>query len=461
MAGIGFQLRKLIGSGGLGQKVGALVSGLFIVAGPWMISVLSMIIMQWLMLGDSFAALPAFRIIIVYEYALSLSIFAGIHHHFTRIVADLAWTGAHGEATAWMVRFVVLVAALSVAVGIPAVLLMGLNGGAGTISGTVIMVILFVAINISWITMLYVSLLRDYRTISIVYAIAMAISVVLATSLARTHGLTGAIAGYAAGLLAMDVAFLTIGIKTYRPVWTRGAWKLFFQVARTYTALITSGLLFYAGQWMDKFYFWIARGTFVAGTNLRVYEAYDIQVYIAGLTVLPGLVYFTVIAETQIFVDLKHFLFTLNHSTWTGIRKARKRIVDDVRKELVDQSLLQAGSSLLLAALVIASGLSVGSGGIGNPVLWVAMTAAFGQFTLLSLLIYLYYFEMYRHAMVSALVYFALNSAGSVLLYSMFPSLLPGVSHCVAAAAACFIAYSLLMKVLYNAERLVFTKAAL
>ena len=86
MAGIGFQLRKLIGSGGLGQKVGALVSGLFIVAGPWMISVLSMIIMQWLMLGDSFAALPAFRIIIVYEYALSLSIFAGIHHHFTRIV---------------------------------------------------------------------------------------------------------------------------------------------------------------------------------------------------------------------------------------------------------------------------------------------------------------------------------------------------------------------------------------
>ncbi len=455
MAGIGFQLRKIIGKGGIGGTVGALVSGIFIVAGPWLISVLSMVILQAAFTRSTFAEVPIFQSTIVYCYAFSLSLFAGIHHHFTRIVADLAWEQKYGESTTWMLRFVGLVVLVSFVIAVPVAILIPLNIQGDMLFYRISLVVLFIAINIAWIVMLFISLLRDYRVISLVFGTGMAISIAGTLILSDLRGAGGAVFGYAIGILMIDAAFIAIAVTGYPPRRPADGWSAFGLYARKYSALIVSGFFFYAGQWLDKFYFWVVRGTVVQGSILRVYESYDFAVYLAGLSIIPGLVYFIIISETQLFTDLKHFLFSLNHSSWTRIQKAKQRVIQSLRQELKDQSLLQISFSLLFAFIL----LLFGPKKIAGLEMWLAMGASFTQFTLLTILVFLYYFELYNKALLVAGAYFMMNGAGGILLYGFLPWMPAGAGHLLAGTMACIAGYVTLRQSVYQMDRIIFRRA--
>ncbi|MBN2874745.1 MAG: exopolysaccharide Pel transporter PelG [Spirochaetales bacterium] len=455
MAGIGFELRKVLGKGGIGGTVGAIVSGIFVVAGPWLISVLSMVVLQAAFSRIRFEGVLVFQATIVYSYAVSLSLSSGFQHHFTRIIADLSWEGRNGEATAWMLRFAGIVALASLAVSVPVASLMPLNISGDVLLYRISIVILFAAINVAWIVILFVSLLRGFMVISAVFALGMTVSIVGAVLLAGLRGVGGALYGYAVGVLVLDGAFIALALQRYPPRRPADGWAAFGTYTRRYRALILSGIGFYAGQWLDKFYFWAVRGSSVNGTPFRVYEAYDYPVYLAGLTIIPGLVYFTIITETQLFTDLKHFLFSLNSASWTKIQKAKMRVIHSLKRELRDQSLLQAAFSLAFAALV----LTYGPPGFVTVELWLAMGAAFAQFTLLTILVFLYYFEQYDKALVTAGAYFVMNGVGGAVAYSLLPWLPAGAGHLLAGLVACAIGYAILRISVYRMDRIIFQRA--
>jgi len=255
MAGIGFQLRKILGKGGIGGSVGAIVSGIFIVAGPWLISVISMVILQAAFSRSTFAEVPVFQSTIVYCYAFSLSLFAGIHHHFTRIVADLAWEQKFGESTTWMLRFVGFVALVSVIMSVPVATFLPVNMQGDIVLYRISIVILFTAINIAWIVMLFISLLRDYKVISIVFGSGMAVSIAGTLFLAELRGAGGAVFGYAAGILMIDAAFIAIAVTGYPPQLPSNGWSAFGSYAKRYSALIASGFFFTRGNGWINFIF--------------------------------------------------------------------------------------------------------------------------------------------------------------------------------------------------------------
>ncbi|MBU0928456.1 MAG: exopolysaccharide Pel transporter PelG [Spirochaetes bacterium] len=455
MAGIGFQLRKILGKGGLGGTVGAVVSGVFIVAGPWLISVVSMIALQFAFRTSSFSGVPVFQSTVVYGYACSLALFSGLHHHFTRIVSDLVWESRYGEATAWMLRFALIALASSVLLSAPVATAMPLRLAGDAALYRFSVVALFCAINVAWIVMLYVSLLRNYKVISLVFGLGMALSIAGALVLSAVLGEGGAVLGYASGVVLLDLAFIAIAVSRYRPERPRDGFADFWRYGKRYAALIASGFCFYAGGWLDKFYFWAARGAVVAGTPLRSYESYDVAVYVAGLSIIPGLVYFIIITETQLYTDLRHFLFALNHSTWTRIHKARLRVATGLRRELRDQSLLQGACTLLLASAILASR----EPALARVEMWAALGAAYAQFTLLTILVFLYYFELYREALLAALLYFAINGAGAVIAYGLLPWLPPGASHLAAGLCASAFGYATLKNRIYRMERIIFMRA--
>ncbi len=454
MAGIGFQLRKVIGRGGIGQTVGALVSGVFVVAGPWLLSIVSMILLQGAFSRFAVAQVEIFQGFVVYCYAFSLSLFAGVHHHFTRLTADLVWEDRHGEAAAWMLRFVLLVLAASLALAGPAAAFMPLEVAERPDLFRWGLVLLYAAINVLWIVMLFISLLKRYTVILVVFGGGMALSVAAAILLARRIGVSGALLGYAAGILCIDIVFIVIACVRFPPRRPAQGWRPAGDYVVKYWALILSGFFFYSGQWLDKFYFWLVRGVGIPGTVLRIYPGYDYAVYIAGLSVIPGLVYFIVITETQLYTDLKHFLFSLNNSSWSKIQGAKRRMIVNVRQELRDQSLFQLSCSFGLA--FVAGRLGIPD--LAGPEMWFALTAAFFQFTLLTLLVYLYYFELYGKALLAAGLYFAGNGVLGALLYTLFPALPAGLGHSLAAAAAVATAYLIIRRDIERLDRIVFLR---
>jgi len=265
---------------------------------------------------------------------------------------------------------------------------------------------------------------------------------------------SGALLGYGSGILVIDIVFIVIAVVRFPPRRPAEGWRPAFEYARKYWALILSGFFFYAGQWLDKFYFWLARGESVPGTLLRIYPSYDYAVYIAGLSVIPGLVYFIVITETQLYTDLKHFLFSLNNSSWSKIQPAKWRLIRNVELELRDQSLFQLACSLAMAFVAARLGIR----DLTGPVMWFALTAAFFQFTLLTLLVYLYYFELYGKALLAAGLYFLVNGALGALLYTLFPALPAGLGHSLAGAIAVATAYLIIRRDMERLDRIVFLR---
>lgn len=455
MAGIGFQLRKILGKGDLGSSVGAVVSGIFVVAGPWLVSIASMVIMQSAFARSGFTGNAQFQVSIVYCFALSLSLFSGLHHHFTRMAADLAWADRQGEATVWMLRFIILVIVLSIIISAPGSLYAIPTGYDGAILLRVAFVSLFAIVNVLWIVMLFISSLRDYRIVAVVFIAGMAISVFATIALSATYGSGGAVLGYASGLLAIDIAFIIVGVAKFPPVKPTGGYKSFIVYAKKYWALILSGFFFYCGQWLDKFYFWVVRGSVVEDLRFRIYGDYDAAVYITGLSIIPGLVYFIIMTETHLYTDLRHFLFTLNHSSWKRIQKAKQRMISGIRHEFWNQSVFQAVFSLGLAAILLAlDGL-----GFHRPELWFALAASYFQFTLLSILVYLYYFELYTAALLTAFLYFMLNGIIAAIVYTFIPGLPAGIGHLVAGATSSLLGYTLMIRSVNKLDRIVFMRA--
>lgn len=454
MAGIGFQLRKILGKGDLGSTVGALVSGVFIVAGPWLISVLAMAILQTLFSRYSVPRVEVFQVVIIYCYAFSLSLFAGIHHLFTRLVADLAWENHNGEASSWMLRFVVLTALLAAAISLPVLFILPFSPELSPNLLRLSSAFLYMAVNVTWIVLLFISLLKDYRIILGVFTLGMAASVGGALSLGQVWGPGGAVLGYALGMVLIDILFIIVALIRHPPEPVREGWTKVWAYAHRYQALILSGICFYAGQWLDKFTFWFIQGQTIEGTPFRIYAEYDIAVYIAGLSVIPGLVYFIIIAETQLYTDLRHLLFTLNHASWRRIQEAKGRLSRGMLREMRDQLTLQAACTLGLATVILA----LRPAGLTTPTMALALLAALFQFTLLTLLVYLYYFELYDRALAAALLYALLNGLGTIGLYTAFPLLPAGLSHVLAGMVGSLAAVLMLRNAVFRMDKIIFRR---
>ncbi|HOX16867.1 MAG TPA: exopolysaccharide Pel transporter PelG, partial [Spirochaetales bacterium] len=120
MAGIGFELRRVIGTRGVSRSLGAALSGVMVVAGPWLTTIVAVSASRVLFARGASPWAAQFQAAVVYAYAVSLALFAGPQHLFTRIVADLIWEGKRREGARWLVRFTAFATLSSAGLGMVA-----------------------------------------------------------------------------------------------------------------------------------------------------------------------------------------------------------------------------------------------------------------------------------------------------------------------------------------------------
>ncbi len=455
MAGIGFQLRAVLGRGELSGTVGAVASGLFVVAGPWLASAASMSVLQLSLARQGLEGGQAFFAAVIYCFAVSLCLYAGLHYIFTRLVADLSWDGRYGEATSWMLRLAAFAALSAMILGLAGLSLLPVDEaivGKGFAASSAL---LFGGVSAAWILLLYSSLLRNHRLVTAAFAAGMAAGVLAASALARTRGPSGAVLGYAAGLWLADALLAILGTVTFPPRKPRSSLRDAVAFARTHAALGASGFLFYLGQWIDTFAFWASRGEPVAGLGLRLYAAYDGYVFMAGLSIIPGLVYFVVASETRVYTYLRRFLRALDAMSLSRIRESRASLAGCVRDELRRLGGFQAAFSLAAGAALA----WLRPDSLGSPVPWLALGAAYFLCVLLSLLVFLYYLELYREALASALALCALNGLGALLPSALGAYPPAGLGRLLAAIVACGLAYALLRRSIGRLERAIYVRS--
>lgn len=456
MAGIGFELRKVINKGGLGSFFQIAMSGAMIVAGPWLLSIITITAIQTFLTQALDGGLELFMGVVIYCYAFSLFIFGGFHYLFTRRMSDLLYKKKEGQAFGYVLGLMIPVGIISVLLSLPAALMLDLNIANAAVFRAAA-VLIFTVVNCLWIIMLYVSVLKWYIKILIVYSAGLGSSLLFIYLLSKPLGLAGAMLGFAAGHLLIVLLLIILcrtAWKPEKPAQPEDIESLegfhplrnFLRYLSKHRCLFGAGLLYYWGIWIDKLIFWQFFGEKVSGTFISLFAAYDIPVYLANLTMIPGLVFFVVYSETEFYTALKKFLFKLSKGRYTDIVKARYNLRRVTVTSIKEQCVLQGAVTIIIIILV------------ESLIMKITLIAVFFHLLLLTLLNYLFYIEQYSDAFICSAVFFCVNAVFALITSLSGHILPPGFSYMLSAAGAALAAILLLRKDISTLERHILTK---
>ena len=459
MAGIGFELKRVLRQGGVVRFLGVSLAGTAIVAGPWLLSVLGIFLIQRYAALAISEAPVLFSAVIVSSSAFSLVIFSGLHYVFTRQVSDLIYEEKNREAGAALLSFVMgtlVLAALIAAAGLLPLRLEGVVARPGLF--LVSAGALFVATCLNWVLMSFISLLRSYTGILMTYLGGSLVSFLGTFLLGSAFATGGAILGYAIGQWMTTIVLYSMTLARFRPSRLRPG-QLLSYLSR-YRMLFLAGLLYAWATWVDKVVFWFAMGSGVRGTWLRVFDPYDLPIFFSILTLIPGLIYFTIETETAFYPRLREIHRSVASDTFQRIQEKKYAMIRSLGAGLRGQAALQGIISVVLVLAAPTLGPAIFGPGINIPALRATLAAVFFHALFLSLLIFLFYLELYGRAAVSTLVFFVVNLAASVAIAQIGDLRLLGLSYLLGGALGSAAAGLFLARALRRFDHILFIRAS-
>jgi uncharacterized membrane protein len=440
VAGIGFELKKIVRRRELSSTMGAMLGGLFVVAGPWLLTIITLVILRHWETGVSSSETLFFQSALVYSYGASLILFAPLHYFFSRLASDLIWEKRTSEAFWYLNVFAVLVGVASFVLSWTLVGLFPLPVQ-DPLLFRVSWSVFFAFLNCVWLLMLFVSTLKWFTKILVVFALGMALGTAGAGISPPSWGSAGWLLSLAVGQLAVAAGLWGLcrqAFRTKRPSNVRTTLR---KVFKSNSPLIWGGAAYVLAPWLDKAWFWWTRGS---GELLPQFTPYDTTAYWANLAVIPAWVYFVIFAETDFAEATQRFLFALSRETLDQIQNLQVRLALTFKK--------QWGNS----ALVILAFLSLEhlffEKSASDPAIYLAALAGAGFQALLGIGVsFAYYVEQYTSAMKASVVFLA----ATVILDLFLP---PGVGYALAGLLGCLTLAVLLNRQARSLTRQIFLK---
>ncbi len=413
MAGIGFELRKLLRTQSYLGLLRAYVYASIISSGPWVFSILGLIATGIISLGVVTPGLliTQFQVTVTYLIMGSLVLTGGLQLGFTRWVADRLFEDQREQIGGAYLGVMLVTTAVAGCVGL--LVSVFAFGGVDAFYRAWIVLGFTLLCNL-WIATAFLSGLKNYRIIVVMYAFGYAASVALA-ALARRWGIDGLLAGFLGGQFVMWLVMVWLVLRSF-PV-QRPLSLECFRPGRMYVALLAGGTLYNLGIWADKLVFWFDPQTSrpIIGA-LRASTIYDLPVFLAYLSVIPGMAVFLVKFETDFVEWYDEFYKTVRSGGTLGaIAGFRERMQDVVRDGLYQILKVQALTLLSLYAFAPSIFRLIGISQLYIPLYMVQAVAASFQVMLLAVLNVFYYLDRRREVVLITASLALLNVALSVL----------------------------------------------
>ncbi|MEK6346953.1 MAG: exopolysaccharide Pel transporter PelG [Burkholderia sp.] len=420
MAGIGFELRKLLREETLFGATRAYAFAGLISSGPLILSIVGILLIGIMSLTvvTEKAAIVQFQVSVTYLIALSLILTGPLQLAFTRFISDRLFE-KRDDLVLSNYNGVVLVTTLAAGLTASGAMLVGFRDE--PLAYRALMVAGFVVMSNIWIAVIFLSSVKQYRQVLYAFTVGYGCTVGFALLLNR-HGLTGLLGGFVAGHLVLLAGLSGLIYRSYR----RGTFISFeaFDRRFAYPSLALVGLLFNIGVWIDKFMFWYSAGTSspVIGP-LRASVIYDIPVFIAYVCVMPGMAAFLVRIETDFveyydaFYDAVRKGATLRHIAEMRdmmVMCVRSGLYEIVKMQVIVLLLILAFGAELLPALHISS--------LYMPLLTIDVIAASLQVLLLGLLNVFFYLDARRTALRVCAAFALLNGGLTWVTLQMSPN---------------------------------------
>ncbi|MGB6056477.1 MAG: exopolysaccharide Pel transporter PelG [Burkholderiaceae bacterium] len=394
MAGIGFELRKLLKRDSLLAMLQAYGYAAVISSGPWVLSIVGILIIGVLSYAVVVPAtlIVQFQVTVTYIIACSLILTGPFQLAFTRFTADRLFERRSEVILSNFHAVALCVTVVGGLCGLACALLLfpqqSLLYRLLALAGFVLMC------NI-WIATIFLSGMKQYRAIVWLYLLGYALTIAAALLL-RRFKLEGLMAGFVIGQALLLAGMLALILRDFPA--DRFMSFEFFSKRLRYPALMWIGLFYNLGVWADKFLFWFTDDTSqqVIGV-LRASVIYDLPIFLAYLSIIPGMAIFLLRMETD-FVEYYDEFYRAVRSggSLETIEQFRNGMVDTVRLGLLEIIKIQTIAALLL--IVVGEQLLrwLGISPLYLPLLYVDVIAAGLQVVLLGVLNVFFYLDQRR-----------------------------------------------------------------
>ncbi|MGH8764845.1 MAG: exopolysaccharide Pel transporter PelG [Burkholderiales bacterium] len=407
MAGIGFELRKLLKRDSFIGLFQAYAYASIIGAGPWVLSIVGILIIGVLSISVVVPEymITQFQTSVTYLIAGSLIATGPVQLAFTRFIADRLYEKQEGRVLPNFIGVMLVVTAVCGSLGLALVTFafQGLNN-----LYRLLMLTGFVLLSNIWVATIFLSGLKQYRSIVGLYALGYGITVVAALAL-RPLGLEGLLLGFVLGQAVLLLGMVLIVLRAY-PTSEFISFE-FTRPGAMLASIMAVGFIYNLAIWLDKFIFWYSDGTGqqVIGP-LRASVIYDLPVFLAYLSILPGMAVFLVRMETDFVEYYQRFYDAVREGAMLEyLEELRDEMVLTVRRGLFEIIKIQS-----IAALVvfIAGPKLLEWAGIPQlylPLLYIDVVAAGLQVVLLGLLNVYFYLDKRRTVLGVTLLFLVLN----------------------------------------------------
>jgi uncharacterized membrane protein len=395
MAGIGFELRKLLRKQTYTGLLQAYAYAGIISSGPWVLSIIGILLIGVFSLGaiDSNASITQFQVTVTYLFLISLILTGLVQLSFTRYVADQLFLENNDAIMPNFNGLLLLSMSLSLLLALPAAAFLFPEQSA---LYRLLFAIGLTVMSAIWITTVFLTGMKHYHAIVLIYFLGYATTIGLALALRHVSGLEGLLLGFVIGHVLLLMGMVWLVYRNYNSdrfiafdIWKPGA---------MYRSLMASGFLFNLGAWIDKIMFWYHPDTGQAVIGpLHASVIYDIPIFLAYLSVIPGMAVFLVRIETD-FVEyyVKFYDAVREGATLDYIERMRNQMVYYVRRGLFDIAKIQAIAVLVTLVLGEAILRFLGISTLYLPLLYIDVIGAALQVVMLGILNVLFYLDQRR-----------------------------------------------------------------
>lgn len=397
MAGIGFELRKLLQKQSYFGLLQAYAYAGIISSGPWVLSIIGIIFVGFLSLGVVFphALIVQFQVSVTYLILSSLILTGFIQLGFTRFIADGLFNKFDDRVMPNYNGMLLIVTGIS---GLLGMLVVFLLFSGMSVPYRLLMLSGFVILCAIWVSTIFLSGMKQYKEIVILFAIGYTVAVIGALLL-RSMGMEGLLLGFVIGHLVLLIGMVALTLRTF-PSDTFVAFD-FLRPGAMFSSLIWAGFLYNLAVWVDKLMFWFYPDTSqnIIGP-LRASLIYDLPIFLAYLAIIPGMAVFLVRIETdfveyyQKFYDAVREGGSLDH-----IESMRDNMLFTVSQGLFEIVKIQAIAVLVVFVLGDSLLGWLGISRLYLPLLYVDVVAAGLQVVLLGILNVFFYLDK-RHIVV-------------------------------------------------------------
>lgn len=339
MAGIGFELRKLFSERDRAfGDLKAIAYSSIISVGPWIITSTSLMFIVYL--AKRFGLEREQRVIytssIFYAFIFSQLLTGPFQYIVTRYISDAVFEkkvekirGAYIGITKVITIFGFFISYFFIK--------------RGELSGNYKMafVTLFICMSLSWITMIFITLLKNYNFMIITFFVSNLVAVLSAylflkypLNFMNESTIFWLLLSYTIGMFINFLFTSTYLLNIFKGS-NRGDFK-FLSYFRGYFSLFLVGLFYFLGVWIHIIINWYVGDSYLVAGVFLISPLYEVAVFYAFCTAIPAMVYFMIFMETKFLPVYQNYYKQIFYTgTFEEVEEARSEMFKTLEKELL------------------------------------------------------------------------------------------------------------------------------